>query len=201
MIPRRDFGLRGITLAELTVYAALLGVLLSGAYATLTLSMRYFAVARASTDLQSQAQQSILHLVSEIADSTGCSITYKNQSAAASIILLSPRDRLGNFQQDASGNLLWQRWTCYSWDASSGNLTRMTAYLQHPVTVPPACPYTMTTFPRHASTIVGRSMTSLVFSGTDAVTIQARFQQRVDSSASGTPDSRIDIVDRVTFRN
>ena len=201
MNPLRVSKPRGFTLAELTVYMALLGVLLSGTYATFALSMRYFTVARSATDLQSQAQQSVVHLVSELTDTTGASILYENQTTLAGIRFLSSRDRLGNFQQDTSGNILWQKWICYRWTRSTGNLTRMTSYLSTPTIVLPTCPYTPTTFPSTSSTIVGRNMTSLVFSGTNAVIIQARFEQWALNSGAAAADNRVDIVDRIKFRN
>lgn len=192
---------RGFTLSELTVYMALLGVLLTGTYAAFALSLRYFTVARTATDLQSQAQQTVLHLVSELADSSGFSITYVNGSTSAGIQFLSPRDRLGNFQQDTSGNILWQKWICYRWDRTSGNLVRMTYYLDTPVAVVTSTPYTVTTFPSTTAKIVGRNLTTLSFAGTDSVIIQARFEQVAYSNAAGTPDNRVDIVDRIQFRN
>lgn len=192
---------KAFTLSELTVYGALLGVLLTGTYAALSLSMRYFTVARAATDLQSQAQQTVLHLVSEVADTTGASLLYTNQSTMSGILFLSPRDRLGNFQQDTGGNIVWQKWVCYRWERSSGNLSRMVLYLNPPTIVPTACPYTIGAFPATAEVVIWRNMTALTFSGADAVNIQARFEQQVLSSASGGTDNRVDIVDRIKFRN
>ena len=192
---------RAFTLSELTVYGALLGVLLTGTYAALSLSMRYFMVARAATDLQSQAQQTVLHLVSELADTTGASLYYTNQSNMSGILFLSPRDRLGNFKQDTGGNIVWQKWVCYRWDRLTGNLSRMASYLSPPTITPTACPYSIATFPATAEVVIWRDMKALTFSGTDSIKIQARFEQAVLSSSSGVTDNRVDIVDSIKFRN
>ena len=212
MIPATRRPSRAFTLAELTVYAALLGVLLSGTYASLTLALRYFAVSNATTDLQSQAQQSILHLVGELAETKGSTVVILSSSTGTSgVLFASPRSRLGQYEPNLDGTLNWFKWVCYRLDRTDRVIRRMAYYpSSYPVSEPTTCPYTVSNFPQTTEvTVVGRNVENLEFELNTAafvvVRISAQFkysQQVVSTTSTDTSRvDRIDIEDQIRPRN
>ncbi len=195
---------RGTTLVELLVYIVLMSMMLTAVYAVFVASMRYFRVAQAATELQNDAQQCTLHMVADLADST--SSTVVTGTGPIGIVFLSPRNNIGNFVYDSSGNLYWQKWVGYYFDSTNQQLIRKEVTLTTAVTTVPTNPYTTATFAALTGSnvrtrTIATDMTALSVGGTTSVTISATFERSVFSNAAGTNDNRVQITDQVKLRN
>lgn len=201
---------RGATLVELMVYTSLLGLLLGSIYAVFAASMRYFRVAQAATELQADAQKTVLNLVADLSDSNASSI--KIGSNPTGIIFISPRNQYGDFSYDSGGDLYWQKWVCYYRESTTNKLIRKEMYLPANVN-PPGTP--STSIPSNATltttyfqtllgartTTVAEDITAFSVSGTSPVSISATFERSVFSNAQGTNDNRVTISEQVKPRN
>jgi len=195
---------RGFTLLELLVYSMLLGILLIAVYGVFSAAMRYFRFVEATSDLRGQAQQTLLRVGAELAESRG----YTVRVSTRSLVFLSPRRRDGRYSYDACGNLQWHKWVWYSLDGQ-GRLTRSTVYLSTPVSTPPTLT-TMSSPPSSATEteIIAQHITSLTFlteptgsSSPTTVRVSGTFERTVQSNAANTSDNRIDATTTVQMHN
>jgi len=200
-----------MTLVELLVYTSLVGLPLACIYAVFAASMRYFRVAQAATELQADAQKTVVHLVSDLADSRIS--TVKVGTNPTGVIVLSPRDQFGSYvYYDFDGDLYWQKWVCYYLETSNSTLVRKELYLPNTVN-PPGTPatslpsnstlttsYFQSLSGAHTRT-VATDCTAFTITATTSVSISATFERTVFSNAAGTSDNRVTVLEQVKPRN
>jgi prepilin-type N-terminal cleavage/methylation domain-containing protein len=194
---------RGFTLIELTIYSALLSMLLLAIYGVFVASMRYFRVSQTASDLQSSAQKCVLKVVADLSESTLSSmkITASGGTEPPGIIFLSARNGDDRFTTSANGDILWQKWVCYYYDKASGTIFRNTQAFS-PTAMPPVNTLSTSAFQALAGAIpVANNCTSFSITGTSALNIQATFQGTVFSNATHTPDAAVSITDTFNVRN
>jgi hypothetical protein len=188
-----------MTLVEISIYSSLLMMLMLAIYGTFAAAVKYFTVAQAQTDLQTAAQTAILHLVADVSESTSADV--KVDTNPPGIIFVSPRDANGRFGSDNSGNILWQRWVCYYFDASAGTIVRSTLGIS-PTTSPPTNTYSTKYFQQLGSgRVIARNVTAFSIAGSKILDIAASFETTVNSNAAHTADTQLQIQDTFKLRN
>ncbi|MDQ7822337.1 MAG: hypothetical protein RDV48_06040 [Candidatus Eremiobacteraeota bacterium] len=110
----------GTTLVELMVYMTLFSCVLSCVYWVLITSMRYYNVADASVDLQSQAMRGMATLTQDLSETTSMSVYDLDASTPKGIIFASPRNSQKKYTYNAYNELLWKRWVCYYIGSNKG---------------------------------------------------------------------------------
>lgn len=189
----------GFTLLEVTVYSALLGVLMLAIYAVLVASMRYWQVAQASADLQGSAEKTVAYIVNDVSEST--LLGMRLDTSPSGVIFLSARDPQNVFQINAYGQIVWQQWICYYYDSAGRKIIRQSQRIT-PTVVPPLNNNTTQTFAALAGgKVVATNVTSFSITGTSTLSIQASFDTTVFSNAANTADSQLQIIDLIATRN
>lgn len=188
-----------MTLIELSIYASLLMMLMLAIYGTFAASIKYFTVAQAQTDLQNAAQTSIMHIITDISESTSADLS--TDTVPAGVIFVSARSNDGGFQSDSNGNILWQKWVCYYFDATSGTIVRQTKSFTPSTTPPPSTLHTTDFKNLAGGRVVARNVTAFNITGTTVVTVAATFQTTVASNAAHTADTQVQIRDQFKLRN
>ena len=100
---------RGATLLELLLYCAMLGVVLTGVYATLMLGHRFYAHARAQNEAVAAALTACNQIGRSLAGGAGASFIYQADPVPACMFLSAQPPEIV-FQVDSTGLLLWQKW-------------------------------------------------------------------------------------------
>lgn len=178
---------RAFTLAELMVYIAVLSVFTTALYSVLILSMRHFRLSEARSD----SMQAGLKAVSAINRSlaSGATSTLQVQLNPPAVMFLSAEPTVGSsFAINSDGELLWQKWVCYHYQAQNRRLMMSFQTITPNPNLPTAPTFaTMVALP---SRVVARDITNmeltLINSGTVSYTITTGVVPATSSSlASG----------------
>lgn len=124
--------LPGATLVEVLVYSVLVILILAGVYASYRLARDYYSAAQVEIEAQQCALDAALGVSQELAHAAGDSLVVSESPPA--ILFLSAKTDTGPFLHDeATGQLLWQRWVLLYLDAGSQKIKRLERVLEAPI--------------------------------------------------------------------
>jgi prepilin-type N-terminal cleavage/methylation domain-containing protein len=132
---------KGMTLVEIMIYSALVGIILTGVYATLIFSMRYFKTINTLSSLQDSVLVTLSKMEMEMSETRAASITI-SESNPPGVMFPTLKNLQGNYTF-SGGQVLWQAWTCYYLqknDEESYNLVMKKVNLSSPRTGNPGEP-------------------------------------------------------------
>lgn len=192
---------KATTLIEALVYLGLVGFLFTCIYGVLISSMKYYKLAENSTELQNNAMIAVVKMVNELSETRYSTIS--SGGSPAGIIFLSPRNSSNAFEYDSSGQLYWQKWVCYYIGTDQNGIStliRKERYLAAKTATPPSNTYTTASFSSDGTLTpdyISRYATSLTFTTSGAVSIQADFEKLPSTDYY----SKVEITSKVFPRN
>lgn len=148
MVNRRIRVFKGVTLVELMVYIALIGLVFTGVYSIFNACLKYYRTAETRTVLQQNAIKVMANLFGDMVGSKSSTVIIQNDSSPKGVIFISARKSDGNYEFDTNGQQLWQRWECYYLKSTGDgryNLIRKESFLSTPSSSPGTSPYTTVT--------------------------------------------------------
>lgn len=112
----RKSRVRGTTLFETMIAAALVGLMMTYGFDILVAGSRYQKRVEVNAELDQAALAGMSLLVRELKESTSSAIVFGSNA----VVFASPRDPQGGFQYDAAGRILWWKIVCYSVEEVNG---------------------------------------------------------------------------------
>lgn len=190
----------GFTLLEVIIYGLILSILMTAMYLLLRTTFNFMRVTNATASLQASAQKAAVKITNELAQAhrgAGNIVVGTNPNG---VVFLSPTSSNARINYDASGNIMWQRWVCFYYDAAEGDIMRGEIPIT-PTATPPMCPYQPSNFTGFATNMLvednATNFTVTLSGSATVVTVTAGFQETVNSPA----DYALQVTNQVLLRN
>jgi Prokaryotic N-terminal methylation motif len=187
---------RAFTLLEVTVYSALLLVLMGGVYAVVIGGFKYLRLAQAHETVNQQAAIGMKRITMELANASQSGYVVGGPAADQHIMFLSMSGPLPADPDDRTfqgAQVEWKKWVCF-YRNGNGQLVRAERPLAGPATDPsvPAPPnFAADILPLPANPIA-QNVDKLDFAPAGAAIIRVILETRVDTSSDHLTNLRLE---------
>lgn len=123
---------------ELSVSAAIMGLIMTGLWYMMQAGTRYVRVTNATIEVQQACMSALGRVSQELGESSHWGV----RMGDSSVVFWSPRDESGRVRYDSQNRILWQKAVAYYVEMVNGvsSLVRKEQMLDHPSSKPPDTP-------------------------------------------------------------
>lgn len=180
---------RGLTLVETLIASALLGMMMTGLYFTLVLSLRYQARVHDTADTFQRGLTVTTRLTTELGYGAASSLRVEPEGIA----FLSARPVSGPFTHDVNGQVEWHRTLFFYLDGTELHMGEFEIPATTTISVPPDLA-TLRADSRASTRLLAKGVTNFTVTGGSGSDIFVRVQGEDDATNAVTLNTR------VTFR-